>query len=166
MKMIRAAALLLACGLSAGAAGAQAPLLDSEFVAVDGTDRYIMFASPQLVARQGERITATWVLVVDPPPANGTETIAATVWIMCAAGTMEGKANVARNSAGVVVSEETLTAPPAVPEAGTVAASFRDWVCEGKLRQSDAARFPTIEAAIAGAKAMLASGRAAAGGGG
>lgn len=143
-------------------APAQAPLRNTDFVALGGGPNFIAFTSPQLITREGARTTASLIMVVDPTPASGQVTAQVVEWIWCADGTVQTKAQISRNAAGAEISKTEPTAPPARPEAETLNAKFMTFVCTGKLPDPQAARYATIEEAIPGARAILARNRAAA----
>ena len=158
-------ALVLSCAFALAAAGlaaAQPPVGPTEFVAIGGARNFIAFGSPQLVAREPGRVTASLIYVVDPPPRDGTATAAETQWIDCAAGTIQPKARLAHNAKGEEVRREEVTQPAARPVPGSLGETWLNWVCTGKQQDAQAARYPTLEAAIAGGQAILARNRAAA----
>jgi len=134
----------------------------TEFIAIDGTERFIALASPQLITRGGEggRITATLLMALDPPTPQGGVAAGYTMWVWCDRGQVEIKDQTVRDLAGKVVQQSTPPAGTAAPEPGTIQASFLTFVCQGKVRQADAARFPSLDAALEGSKAMLARARA------
>ncbi len=135
------------------------PLRKTDFVAIGGTSNAVTFASPQLITRNGAVTTATMIFVVDPPSRNGTVTASQTEWIWCADGQVQIKLQVSRDAAGKEISRQEPTSPPAKPEAGTIADKFAVFACTGKLPDPQAARYATIEEAIAGARAILARNR-------
>ena len=139
-----------------GAAQPPAPLRDSEFVALGGGGNFIAFASPQLVSRQGPRTTATMVMVPDHTQSNGATNIAVTQYITCADGQSQIVAQIMRDPAGKEVAHQTPTASAQKPDPETVQGKFVNWVCTGKLPDPQAARYPTIEQAIDGAREILA----------